>query len=244
MLLTDSPSVEAESQNSFEEEKANLLKDLDDKKISQQEYDKKIQEIDQKISAQKNKTSKIEATPVKSTTDLSDGKKSEEEKSTEEMTEVVPIETEDKTLPPPKVKEAKITTSEKKISANEKKERNSQRTMPEQDKIKAESKTESFSIYDQKEDFEEVIAQKIQELSTIQSGNQIKINQPKFDSEELISDKTDINIPEQIPPVLGQRNVTPHKNEISARSLNSVGDSGLISQLAKVTDVTWRTLSY
>jgi hypothetical protein len=244
MMLTETSPKPEDEVGLLEKEKEQLAEDLDNKKISQDVYDKKLQEIETKISNLKSSSYKAEAESVKSTNDVSGEKNTDEESIKERVTEVSPKETEDKTPPPPKVKQLKLNTSEKELSVQEKKDRQAQKNMPEQDKIKVESRSEQLPYYEQKEDLEEVIMQKIQELKTIQSGNPIKINQEKFDPQEFISDKGEAAIPQSMPAILGQRNVQPLRNEQSTRSLNSIGDSGLILQMQKVLDVSWRTLSY
>jgi len=243
MILTETSSKPEDDTNLLEKEKEQLLEDLDNKKITQEAYDKRLQEIETEL-ANKKSSYKTEAKPVKTTNDVTGEKNEKEEASNEKVTEVVPKEIEEKTPPPPKIKEAKVKTKEKELSVQEKKERQAERNMPEQDKIKVETRSEQLSIYEQKEDLEEVVMQKIQELKTIQSGNPIKINQEKFDPQQLISDKSEAASAPTIPAILGQRPIQPNRNEQSTRSLNSIGDSGLIFQLQKVLDVSWRNLSY
>jgi len=247
MMLTES-SPQEDTLSKLNKEKEAIEKDLEDKKITQDVYDKKIQEVQTRIDAETSKKStapaKANVEALKVSTDISEEKNKKEDEKEEKVTEVSAKETEDKTPKPPKVKEAKIPTKEKEMSVQEKKERQAERKIPEQDKIKVESKAEQLPIYEQKEDFEEVIMQKIQELKTIQSGNLIKINEEKFKPEEYIGKGSDSAVAPKIPPILGQRNPVPHKTETTTRSLNSIGDSGLIIQNQKISDVSWRNLSY
>lgn len=217
MMLTETSTKSEDEVGLLEKEKEQLLEDLDNKKISQEAYDKRLQEIDTKISDLKSASYKAEAESVKSSNNVSGEKSTEEEQPKEKI---------------------------KVVSVQENKERQAEKNLPVHDKIKVESRSEQLPYYEQKEDLEEVIMQKIQELKTIQSGNPIKINQEKFDPQEFISDKGEAAIPQSIPAILGQRNVQPLRNEQSTRSLNSIGDSGLILQMQKVLDVSWRTLSY